>query len=525
MELEWPPLHFNSLNQDSCYSTDTQQYQLDSLPSQEKPPLPRANPIKQPLPTQQQQQIKTNRAKDRSVSQRRRHYSTSSTSSRHRRRDKHIVVKQQPGGWYQVDRIGRNLSLAPRSSSKSRGLEYYYSGDQAQKKRRNRRNRKKPVRLHNQSRFPSPSVFDSTLGILQELPCARLHYDSFRRLFPTLPTRTEKERKFRLEAAKELPFAKYPDDQLYGILNISESKSSSVKKTNETKENKLNQIGQQNQRTISEGDTQVTDDAHEDSENDDVDDLHEEEESSDEDEDVRKPDEIVPDYKRSTVAKINKDNSCPVPQRPPTVQSEDFLSLSDTENKICTDSQRPNQEVNREIVTHSPNDEDRTRLEESTQATENNVPDKKFDNVNLPSSWATDSDINQKDKRSNDLNFVKVIVPNDTSSYQTTSEAVGMNSLVPERGGTHSTADERIPSIITKVPRVRHPLRGVPCTGCGNIAYPAERLEADGQVFHVTCFRCQQCGTLLQRGGWNQRGTQHYCNPCHRRIALQTLRH
>ncbi|CAH8482092.1 unnamed protein product [Heterobilharzia americana] len=63
------------------------------------------------------------------------------------------------------------------------------------------------------------------------------------------------------------------------------------------------------------------------------------------------------------------------------------------------------------------------------------------------------------------------------------------------------------------------------CKACSQPAYLAERFEADGTVYHTSCFKCYSCLCMLQRGTWNQRGSKYYCNPCHRRIALQTLRH
>ncbi|VEL37621.1 unnamed protein product [Protopolystoma xenopodis] len=62
------------------------------------------------------------------------------------------------------------------------------------------------------------------------------------------------------------------------------------------------------------------------------------------------------------------------------------------------------------------------------------------------------------------------------------------------------------------------------CRACNHIAYSAEREVAAGLVFHAGCLRCHSCSTLLQRGAWNYRENYFYCNPCHRRLALQTLR-
>ncbi|VDM02783.1 unnamed protein product [Schistocephalus solidus] len=63
------------------------------------------------------------------------------------------------------------------------------------------------------------------------------------------------------------------------------------------------------------------------------------------------------------------------------------------------------------------------------------------------------------------------------------------------------------------------------CRSCERQAYTAESIEALGQIFHSSCFKCARCSTLLQRGSWNHANNKFYCNPCHRRVSLQTLRH
>lgn len=63
------------------------------------------------------------------------------------------------------------------------------------------------------------------------------------------------------------------------------------------------------------------------------------------------------------------------------------------------------------------------------------------------------------------------------------------------------------------------------CRSCERKAYTAERIVAKGQVFHNACFRCATCSTLLTRGNWNHDNDKFYCNPCHRKFSLQTLRH
>lgn len=36
------------------------------------------------------------------------------------------------------------------------------------------------------------------------------------------------------------------------------------------------------------------------------------------------------------------------------------------------------------------------------------------------------------------------------------------------------------------------------CVSCLKIVYPLERLVANQQVYHTTCFRCSHCNTKLR---------------------------
>ncbi|MTV28906.1 hypothetical protein FTX61_26570, partial [Nitriliruptoraceae bacterium ZYF776] len=66
---------------------------------------------------------------------------------------------------------------------------------------------------------------------------------------------------------------------------------------------------------------------------------------------------------------------------------------------------------------------------------------------------------------------------------------------------------------------------GSDCQSCERKAYRAESVEALGQVFHSSCFRCANCARVLQRSNWNHKEGKFYCNPCHRKLTLLTFRH
>ncbi|VDD82485.1 unnamed protein product [Mesocestoides corti] len=71
---------------------------------------------------------------------------------------------------------------------------------------------------------------------------------------------------------------------------------------------------------------------------------------------------------------------------------------------------------------------------------------------------------------------------------------------------------------------IRTRVGGSECRSCDRRAYRAESIEALGQVFHNSCFRCSGCSTVLHRGNWNHKEGNFYCNPCHRKLTMQTFR-
>ncbi|VDO03715.1 unnamed protein product [Rodentolepis nana] len=71
---------------------------------------------------------------------------------------------------------------------------------------------------------------------------------------------------------------------------------------------------------------------------------------------------------------------------------------------------------------------------------------------------------------------------------------------------------------------IRTRVSGNQCHSCDRRAYRAESVEALGQVFHNSCFRCANCSRVLQRSDWYHRDNKFYCNPCNRKLSLQTFR-
>lgn len=542
MASEFIPLEGYCLYRNSICSNDTTlKSPNNSTGSCSKPPRPNQSRARY--------QQKSFRETERSVSQKRRFHSIS--SSRSQQRKKKLIVKQQPTGWYQVSSITRNLSLAPRSNSNEPVAISGVAGDQPpQGKRRNRRRRRTANKWFGQDRFPSPNSLNSTLGLLRELPCARMHYDSFKRIFQILPTRTMKEKKFRLEAARELPFAKYPDDQVRSILDDSwrtrgaTSQEKDAETWNSRMEEMMQKISDYDALGQREGDIRTINDASDTSirtKKDSSRDSSEEEEGGEEDGIEETDDSMVGAPSRTdtpSAKELNLESQTLEEQRhpsaitslanrPSTTISDDFLSLSESESKKESQllSVERDQTAKNESLPCADLDRENNTLLHIPLAKYMEVPLIEKDGTRRCSVKPSRSDVvGRKWESGGEGNVVPV---SQHSTTQTQSE----DHNAPEHAKRDAVeSGERIITPQAAVSLfesacVGQTLGVLFCGACGQPAYPAERCEADGQVFHGACFRCNQCGTMLQRGAWNQRGASYYCNPCHRRIALQTLRH
>ncbi|NWW81196.1 XIRP2 protein, partial [Chaetorhynchus papuensis] len=51
------------------------------------------------------------------------------------------------------------------------------------------------------------------------------------------------------------------------------------------------------------------------------------------------------------------------------------------------------------------------------------------------------------------------------------------------------------------------------CKLCQQRVYPMERLVADKQNFHKSCFRCHHCGSQLSLGNYASLHGKIYCKP------------
>nr|2D8Y_A Chain A, EPLIN protein [Homo sapiens] len=51
------------------------------------------------------------------------------------------------------------------------------------------------------------------------------------------------------------------------------------------------------------------------------------------------------------------------------------------------------------------------------------------------------------------------------------------------------------------------------CVECQKTVYPMERLLANQQVFHISCFRCSYCNNKLSLGTYASLHGRIYCKP------------
>ncbi|KAM4610245.1 LIM domain and actin-binding protein 1a [Polymixia lowei] len=78
--------------------------------------------------------------------------------------------------------------------------------------------------------------------------------------------------------------------------------------------------------------------------------------------------------------------------------------------------------------------------------------------------------------------------------------------------GTTMSSNQRDPSQPKSTKSFRLPARET-CVSCLKTVYPLERLVANQQVFHSTCFRCSHCNTKLSLGNYASLHNNIYCKP------------
>ncbi|XP_052396386.1 LIM domain and actin-binding protein 1 [Carassius gibelio] len=89
------------------------------------------------------------------------------------------------------------------------------------------------------------------------------------------------------------------------------------------------------------------------------------------------------------------------------------------------------------------------------------------------------------------------------------SESSGMKSPNSDRNGAVTSPDQNQPKAVRKF---RSPVLET-CVTCLKTVYPLERLVANQQIYHNTCFRCAYCNTKLSLVNYASLHNNVYCKP------------
>ncbi|XP_068181645.1 LIM domain and actin-binding protein 1a isoform X2 [Antennarius striatus] len=93
------------------------------------------------------------------------------------------------------------------------------------------------------------------------------------------------------------------------------------------------------------------------------------------------------------------------------------------------------------------------------------------------------------------------------------SETNGRKIFIPESNGSATPPSSNQRDSQSRTPRnFRLPVRET-CVSCLKTVYPLERLVANQQVYHSSCFRCSHCSTKLSLGNYASLHNSVYCKP------------
>ena len=56
---------------------------------------------------------------------------------------------------------------------------------------------------------------------------------------------------------------------------------------------------------------------------------------------------------------------------------------------------------------------------------------------------------------------------------------------------------------------------GDPCAVCTKTVYAMEKIDAFGKAWHRTCFKCADCGKVLEVATAADHDAQAYCKSCY----------
>ncbi|XP_056418059.1 LIM domain and actin-binding protein 1 isoform X2 [Hyla sarda] len=129
---------------------------------------------------------------------------------------------------------------------------------------------------------------------------------------------------------------------------------------------------------------------------------------------------------------------------------------------------------------------------------------------NVPPSPARSSSSVESEKRS--------VSENSSSTTQSLTDSNGKAEDEVQRPSSspgykpQTRALNQLETTPPKVKKFQPPQREL-CFGCQKTVYPMERLFANQQVYHNSCFRCHHCSTKLSLGSYASLNGNAYCKP------------
>ncbi|NWT05648.1 LIMA1 protein, partial [Mionectes macconnelli] len=112
----------------------------------------------------------------------------------------------------------------------------------------------------------------------------------------------------------------------------------------------------------------------------------------------------------------------------------------------------------------------------------------------------------------NSLSVHSGLLEDGHAGQNSESEAEAQRPVSTKQQSQSPRAGQAEPSPPKAVKKFQLPMKET-CVGCQKTVYPMERLFANQQVFHISCFRCSYCNSKLSLGTYASLRGNIYCKP------------
>ncbi|KFQ29066.1 LIM domain and actin-binding protein 1, partial [Merops nubicus] len=112
----------------------------------------------------------------------------------------------------------------------------------------------------------------------------------------------------------------------------------------------------------------------------------------------------------------------------------------------------------------------------------------------------------------NNLSFHSGLVEDGSAGQNLESETEVQKPVSTKQSFGSKPAGQTDASLPKAVKKFQLPMKET-CVGCQKTVYPMERLFANQQVFHISCFRCSYCNSKLSLGTYASLRGNIYCKP------------